>query len=538
MSQYHNLFITETREHLSKLSALVLELESDPEDRTTVDALFRSVHSVKGMAASMGFDTAATLAHKLEDLMDRIRKGLPIDSELFDLLLAGEAALSKIVNDIEKGGSGNLDTEELLQRVVNYGSEAPLEAAPIKPIEFTQPIEPPQLESQPAPFEKEPLQQQSIKIKTSVMDRLLDTTGELITVKHRLMSLAKASHNLDFSDALRSLEKQLRALHDQVMAVRLMPLSVVTERFPRMVRDIARKSGKEVSFSIKGGEIELDRSILDLIGDPLSHLLRNSVDHGIETTDERVASGKNATGRVGISVSREKDQVELRIDDDGRGMTPQKIFEAAIAKGFISRERSSDLTDDEKLLLICHPGFSTSETVTDISGRGVGMDVVKTAIQSMGGTLAIISEAGAGSSFRLRIPLTVAIINVLLVKEGKLTLAIPLTVVERTLALKQDDIATVNDREFLFLADETLPIVKLANIMNLKISTAANETVQFFISELKGERTAVQVDGLLGNQEVFVKPLSRPLSSLHGINGATVLGSGEVVFIIDILNKF
>lgn len=532
MTQYHDLFISETREHLKKLSELTLVLESDREDKTTVDTLFRSAHSIKGMAASMGFDTAATIAHKLEDLMDRVRKGLAVDSVLFDILLAGESILSRIVDDIDNGGSGNIDTGELLRKIADYRSEAPSQIPPQKK------VEPSPVESQTPPSGKDPLSQQSIKIKTSVMDHLLDTTGELITIKHRLTTLAKANQNKDFSDALLSLEKQLRELHDQVMSVRLMPLSIITERFPRMIRDIARKSGKEISFSIKGGEIELDRSILDLIGDPLSHLLRNAADHGIEPAEERVEKGKSAAGRVSISVTRDKDQVEIRIEDDGKGMNPEKIFEAAVAGGFITREKSAAMTDDEKLLLICHPGFSTSRTVTDISGRGVGMDVVKTGIQSMGGTLAITSEPGAGSSFRLRLPLTVAIINVLLVKTAGLTLAIPLTVVERTLAPRQEDVAAINGRECIVLEEETLPIIPLAKMMNLRVKASVNETCQFFVTELKGEKTAIQVDGLLGNQEVFVKPLSRPLSSLQGINGATVLGNGEVVFILDILNKF
>lgn len=533
MTQYHDLFLTETREHLKKLSALTLVLEGDHADTATIDALFRSVHSVKGMAASMGFDKAAEVAHKLEDLMDRVRKGLKVDAELFDLLLAGEAALSAMVDDIASGGSGNLDSAELLQRITAY-QENPVAEPPVQ-----QKTESPAGEKPAAPASsEETIQPQTVKVKTSVLDRFLDTTGELITVKHRLTELARSSRNHDFSEALLALDKHLRDLHDQVMAVRLMPLSVITERFPRMVRDLARNSGKEITFSIKGTEIELDRSILDLIGDPLSHLLRNAVDHGIETPRERVEQGKPPAGRIRIAVTREKDQVEIRIDDDGRGMNPEKIAAAAVAKGFLAKEKLATLSAEEKLLLICHPGFSTAEKVTEISGRGVGMDVVRAAIQSMGGSLAILSESSAGSSFLLRIPLTIAIIHVLLVKVGGFTLAIPLTAVDRTMELHCKELATTDGQRSFSLNDEILPVIPLSRIFNIKTEDLQIEPVQVFVTMVKGKKIALQVDQLLGNQEVFVKALPRPLSAIKGLNGATVLGSGEVVFILDILNKF
>jgi len=483
------------------------------------------------MAASMGFTKAAEVAHKLEDLMDRVRKGLKVDAGLFDLLLAGEAALSAMVDDIASGGSGDLDNSGLLQRISAYQNpetEAPAQQAG-----------PAGEETAAAATANEDLpEQQTVAVKTALLDGFLDTTGELITVKHRLTELARSSGNLEFSAALQALDKYLRTLHDQVMAVRLLPLSVVTERFPRMVRDLARSAGKEITFSIQGAEIELDRSILDHIGDPLAHILRNAVDHGIETPGERVQQGKTPAGRIRVVVTREKDQVVIRIDDDGRGMDPEKIAADAVAKGFLSREKLAGLSPEEKLQLICQPGFSTAEKITAVSGRGVGMDVVRAAIQSMGGTLTMLSETGTGSSFLLRLPLTIAIINVLLVKTGGLTLAIPLTAVERTLELHSSELAESDGERSFYLNEETLPLIPLNRIFNIKSAPRQIEPVQVFVTVVKGRKIALQVDQLLGNQEVFVKALPRPLGVLKGINGATLLGSGEVVFILDILNKF
>lgn len=529
MSQYHDLFLTETREHLKKLSELTLALEADHGDKSTIDELFRSVHSVKGMAASMGFDKATEVAHKLEDLMDRVRKGLKVDAALFDLLLAGESALSAIVADIAAGGSGNLDTAGIVNKIIAYQKKVSPE------IPSHGGIKPAAPENLPS-FRKD--NKQTVKIKTAVLDHFLETTGELITAKHRLTELARNSRNHDFSAALLALEKHLRDLQDQVIALRLMPLSIITERFPRMIRDLARSSEKEITLSIKGAEIELDRSILDLIGDPLSHLLRNSVDHGIETPQERVAQGKPPTGRISISVSREKDQVEILIEDDGRGMDAEKIAQAAVAKGFLPKEKLAALSAEKKLLLICHPGFSTAEKVTELSGRGVGMDVVRAAIQSVGGALSIFTESGAGSSFLLRLPLTIAIIHVLLIKVGSFTLAIPLTAVDRTLELRGEDLATVAGEKICFLNDETLPIVPIGQILNINTEELDKETVQLFITSLKGQKMAIQVDQILGHQEIFVKALPRPLSAIKGISGVSVLGNGEIAFILDIRNKF
>jgi two-component system, chemotaxis family, sensor kinase CheA len=538
MSQYLDLFVSEVREHLKNISKLVIVLESVPGDRATIDELFRSAHSVKGMAASMGFKQAAELAHGMENLMDRVRRGLEIDSGLFDILLAGESALSAMVDDIEKGGSGGMDTAPLLARISSYDPSASPKTTDTSAAEKDKraytgadPEQTVTARSETSSF------QQTVKIKTAVLDRLLTTTGELVTVKHRLLMTSRSLRNRDFSEALESLGKAIRELHDQVMAVRLIPLAMITERFPRMIRDLARESGKEINFSMSGVEIELDRSILELLGDPLAHILRNSLDHGIETPSERVTAGKSPTGRVSISVSRDKDQVAIRINDDGRGMDPERIASTAVAKGIIQKGKASTLSIEEKLLLICLPGFSTAEKVTDISGRGVGMDVVRTTIQSLSGTMSIETEQGKGSTFVLRLPLTVAIINVLLVAVGKLTLAVPLTAVGRTMELKSEELALIGDEEVFFLEEKMVPVVSLSRLMNIDSGSQKKETVSLFISEIKGRVIGVQVDRILGNQEIFVKPLLRPLSAMEGLSGATVLGDGEVVFIVDILNK-
>lgn len=537
MSQYYGLFISETREHLRKLSELVVQLEANSDDHEVIASLFRSAHSVKGMAASMGFTGIAGLAHKLEDLMDRVRHGLAVDAELFDLLLAGEECLSAMVDRIA-GGESEGTAEELIAQIEAYRVATQQEPATACLQEKAAPpvaVVPEGRASDMLPGN--PVGQQTIRVKTTVLDSFLDTTGELITVKHRLAMFARRLDNQDLSETVNVLERHLRDLHDQVMTVRMIPLTAITERFPRVIRDLARTSGKEIAFAMKGVEIELDRSILERLGDPLAHLLRNCVDHGIEPPAERSATGKSAAGRVAITVSRVKDQVEIRIEDDGRGIDPDLVAAAAVQKGFISGENVINLQDNEKLMLICHAGFSTATSVTEISGRGVGMDVVKTTIQALGGTISISSVPGQGSCFLLRLPLTIAIINVLLVKAGRLTLAIPLTAVTKTLELKREEIAVIDNQEVFFLEEETVPLFHLSSLLNMQPESCSGETVPLFVAEQKGRKVALQVDKMIGHQEVFVKPLERPLAVFEGLCGATILGDGEVVFILDILNR-
>jgi len=536
MSQYYGLFVSEAREHLRKIGELTLLLEADPTDRPTVDALFRSAHSIKGMAASMSFAAIADLAHRMEDLMARIRNGLPVDTSLFDLLLAGADQIGAMIDDLERGGVGVADTAALMASMAAY---SPLESPSAANAEVVSPsVASHSVEAKDSNSQQEPVVvSQTVRVRTELLDTFVNTTGELITVKHRLEMLAAERGGNHLKEALRDLGRHLRDLHDHVMTARLLPLSGVTERFPRMVRELSRGEGKEIAFTMQGVEIELDRSILDVLGDPLAHLLRNCVDHGIEPAAARLSAGKPASGTLTLTVTRQKDQVEITVCDDGRGMDPEAICGAAVDKGGIDREMAAALSANEKLMLICHAGFSTASRVTEISGRGVGMDVVKNTLHSLGGTLSIASTPGRGSTFLLRLPLTVAIINVILVGVGQLTLAVPLTAVMRTADIRKDEVASIDGKDIFFLGGEEVPLVPLGDLLGIPWEQGRGEHLHAFIAEVRGERVGILVDRLLGHKEVFVKPLAKPLSLLPGINGATLLGDGQVVFILDILHS-
>jgi two-component system, chemotaxis family, sensor kinase CheA len=538
MSKYKELFISESREHLNSMNELIVFLEKENGDREKIDSLFRAAHSIKGMAASMGYDGIAELAHRLEDLMDRVRKGiLTFDAGAADLLLEGADSLDSMILDVAQGVDGVRDMAELMGRISGYDpSAAVAPAAPPQPVEpaETPPAAP--KETGPGVRQKPGESGQTVRVKTEILDHLINTTGELITNKHRLFNIGSELDSVRLDEALAELARLLRELYNGVINVRMMPFATVSDRFPRMVRDLARKSGKDVAFVVEGEDIELDRGILEELADPLIHIIRNAIDHGLESGEERLASGKPAEGQVRLSVSREKDRIVICVEDDGRGLDPARLLASAMEKGFLDPVKAAQLTTREVLLLVCIPGFSTAREVSDVSGRGVGMDAVNSTIQSLAGSLAIESEPGRGSRMILKLPLTITIINVLLAKIAPFSVAIPVTNILHTMELRRGDISKSENQQLFHMGEETVPIISLSRIFSEQAARPESDYVSLLITEVKGRKVGLAVDSFLGQQEVFVKPLGRPLSRVRGLAGGAILGDGEIVFVLDVAN--
>lgn len=541
MSPYRDLFISESREHLRAVSELIVKMEQETGSRADVDALFRAAHSLKGMAASMGYGEIAELSHRIEDIMDRVRKEeLVFDEGIADLLLEGADLLEMMITDVANELQAVRDIGDLVQRLATYrpgaggvaAAEGRDDAAGAPTARQGQP-------SSTTPLHGEPDlhgdASPTVRVRTEVLDHLINITGELITNKHRLMTVGKELASPLLDEATVELSRLLRDLHTEVLLVRLIPFSTIADRFPRVVRDLAKKIGKEIVFEVDGKGIELDRGILEGLSDPLMHILRNAVDHGLESAGERRACGKPLQGRIRLIARREKDQVVVVVEDDGRGMDPARLVAAAMEKRLVSPEAGRLMSAREAFMLTCIPGFSTAREVTDVSGRGVGMDAVRSTIQALGGSLTIESELGRGSSFILRLPLTIAIINVLLVRLARITVAIPVTSVQRTVELRRELISSRGKQKVFDFDGEPLPLLSLNRVLGLPHSPAG-ELLSLFVSELKGRRVGLVVDEFIGQQEIFVKPLGRPLASMKGLGGGAVLGNGEVVFILDVAN--
>ncbi|MBZ4413023.1 chemotaxis protein CheA [Myxococcus sp. XM-1-1-1] len=376
----------------------------------------------------------------------------------------------------------------------------------------------------------------TVRVRTELLDYFLDTVGELMLATARLREVGKVlPENVRpaLEEGVYRLHTLVKDLHDKVMTARMTPLSLITDRLPRAARDIARRKEREVDLVITGAEIELDRAILDELADPLLHLLRNCIDHGLESPEERVAAKKGPRGRVLVAVKRARDRVIIELEDDGRGMNPAKLKSAAVARGLLTPEAAARMTDREAFMLSCLPGVSTAKDVTDISGRGVGMDAVKRVVESVGGTLEIDSETGRGTRFTLRLPLTVAVVHLLLVEVGEEVFGLPIAKVVGATEADSDALSRSRETALLPHGNSLLPVHALDSLVGVP-APGLRGVRPFVVMEGDSGRVALGVDRLLGQEEVVLKPLSRPLDLLPGLSGVTILGSGRPVFILDV----
>jgi two-component system chemotaxis sensor kinase CheA len=377
----------------------------------------------------------------------------------------------------------------------------------------------------------------TVRVRTELLDGFLDAVGELILATARLRELGKSlpgSHRPAHEEGVDRLHAIVKDLHDKVMTVRMTPLGLITERLPRAARDIARKLNKQVEVVVEGAEIELDRAILEGLADPLLHALRNAVDHGIEAPHLRLLSGKSATGRVTLQARRERDRVILEVSDDGRGMDVARLRAAAVARGLLTLEQAVAMSDREALLLACLPGVSTAEEVTDVSGRGVGLDAVKRTAEAVGGTLEIESTPGQGTRFTLRLPLTVAVQGVLLVRVGEEVLGLPIGKVHGAAQVALSALDRSRGAPMLPYDGDLVPVHDLARLLGFPEGPARDDRAVVVTEGLEGARVGLAVDGLLGQQEAVLKPLGLPLENVPGLSAVTVLGNGRPVFILDV----
>ncbi|GAB6134676.1 chemotaxis protein CheW [Thermococcus prieurii] len=371
-----------------------------------------------------------------------------------------------------------------------------------------------------------------IKVDVGHLDRLMNLVGELVITKGRLEQIAERLGDRELLETLSTLSRLLTELQDEIMEMRLTPVAEVFNKFPRMVRELARKMGKEVEFIIEGADIEVDRTILDKLGDVLVHLLRNAIDHGIEPPEEREKLGKPRAGKLELIARRERSHVEIIVRDDGRGIDPEKIKRKAIEKGLITPEQAAEMSDEEAINLIFLPGFSTKDQVTDVSGRGVGMDVVKEVVKSLNGSIAVYSEVGKGTTFVLKLPVSMAIIQALLIKVQDEVYAVPINNIIESIEIKRENLKSIGGKEVIVLRGEIIPVIMLHELFGLPVPKL--EEFPALVVDLGAQKVAIGVDELLHKKDIVIKSLGKMLSHISGFAGATILGDGSVVLIIEI----
>ncbi len=416
-------------------------------------------------------------------------------------------------------------------------TEAPVTSqasvAPVEPKNETQ-IHAGSQNSEEAKVLSEVRSAQTVRVKFEQLDKLMNWVGELVINKIALLQVTADNRNESLKRITENIDRLTADLQDLVMQVRMVPVSQIFDRFPRLVRDLSMKKGKQIDIVMEGKEIEVDRTVLDEIGEPLIHLLRNSIDHGIEQPTERQKKGKKPGGIIKLSALRNGDHVIIEIDDDGAGIDPEKIKESAIRKGFMKKEELDKMTDDQLINLIFMPGFSTAKEITDTSGRGVGMDVVKTKIAALGGTVHLDTEIGKGTKTSIKLPLTLAIIQAILVKDAGQTFAIPTSQVSEIVKSRKNQVQSLGKTDAIVVRNHVIPVVHLHKMLGL--DGPDEEDLELLITYLGDEdsKLGVVVDSVLRQQDILVKSMSETLSGIKGISGATILGDGQVVLVLDV----
>jgi len=502
LSKYVDLFLSEGREHVAELSGALAELESAPASVDAIAAAFRAVHSIKGMAAAMGYAAVTERADTLESALDVLRRGEEqlTPSSLGDLIDEADALAREI---------------ELAVTRPAPGPEAEGYATPTDP--------------SANPARKRATH---VRIRASRLDSLMNLVGEIEIARGQLERELRNVTGETISSAFARTSRLLSELREQVVGARMVPVGDVFERFPRLVRETARSLGKEVDFTLDGAEIEMDRSILDRIGDPVMHLLRNALDHGIESAEERASNGKSTRGRLTLSAQREAGYVLIRVADDGSGIDRDSVLARARAAGIVGWD--TDALDDVTLLrVLAHPGFSTAASVTNISGRGVGLDVVDAAVRLLGGAIEIRTVAHRGTAITLRLPLSVAIVRALIARVGEELFAIPFTHVVETLQF-EPPAAAFRGAEWTetTIGDLIVRVVMLRTLFGIEPCVSGRMPGVSVLA--RGRRAALIVDDFVGQQDVVVKRFDPPRGGSSMFAGATVLGDGSPALIVDV----
>jgi two-component system, chemotaxis family, sensor kinase CheA len=662
LNNYLEMFIEESKEHLQAINDELLKLETEPQNTAIVNEIFRSAHTLKGMAGSMGYEDLASLTHQMENVLDLLRNSkLKITSEIMDVIFKCVDFIEKMVDSIEQGGDGKENVTDIvyqlekIQNPTDSHHAEPLDAysevaataelvidqyqltvinearktgnnvyqitvtidekcvmksvraymvfqaaeevgviiqtnPPVEQIEeddfgysFTllmlSECDPQEIHKQliyvsevkevivsermnqeteetgkPASIavaKKEPTslsqdkedsdvskkkhRSKSIRVDIDKLDQLMNLFSELIIDRGRLEQISRKTGLSELTETVEHMTRISTDLQGLILNMRMVPVEQVFNRFPRMVRDLAKDLNKKIQLVVEGAETELDRTVIDEIGDPLVHLLRNALDHGLESTEERKATNKPEEGTVLLKAYHGGNHVFIEVVDDGKGINREKVLNKAIERGVVSEEEAKSLTDQQVYSLIMSSGFSTAEKISDISGRGVGLDVVKTKIESLGGIINIDSTPGQGSTFLIQLPLTLSIIFAMLVKVEEETYAIPFSSIVEITTVSEDHVSILHGQKVIQFRGQVVPLVYLTDVFHVPSTESEYDNQPLFIVIVrKGDKTVgLVVTEVLGQQEVVLKSLGGFLNNLFAISGATILGNGEVALIID-----
>ncbi|WP_439576506.1 hybrid sensor histidine kinase/response regulator [Elioraea sp.] len=545
-------FLTETNESLAELDTALIRLEQVPDDQATLSQIFRLVHTIKGTCGFLGLPRLEKVAHAGENVLGRFRDGtLTPTPAAITVILKAIDRIKMIVAGLEATEGEPAGDDDALIGALNAlmeGEAAEPEPTPDPgPVAAVQPPVEPAALAVPAPAAEQPEQvaapgesgvaAQTIRVSVDVLEDLMTLVSELVLARNQLLQLGRTQQNSPFTVPLQRLSHITTDLQEGVMKTRMQPIGNAWNKLPRLVRDLARETGKRIELAMHGAETELDRQVLEFIKDPLTHMVRNSADHGLETTTDRRAAGKPETGRISLNAFHEGGHIIIEIADDGRGLNTRRIAEKAVAQGFATEAELAQLSETAIHQFIFRAGFSTAAQITAVSGRGVGMDVVKTNIEKIGGTIELRSREGRGTTVTIKIPLTLAIVSALIVECARERFAIPqISVVElvRTGGGSETTIEQINRTPVLRLRDRLLPLVRLSSLLALDEGEPDERAESFIVVAKVGtENFGLIVDRVFDTEEIVVKPVAPILRDITLFSGNTILGDGSVIMILD-----
>lgn len=543
-------FITEAGEHIETAESALLELENHPEDGELVNKIFRAFHTIKGMAGFLNLADIQSLAHSSESLLDLARKGqlvlAGVNSDVaFESIDALKKMLSGLKNSLESGSPIlSFDPLPALLEKLKAAAEGKAAVTPqvVAKAEETdkkldlildEPSDPQKPKAAGASGAH--TTEDKIKVSTTRLDSLINLAGELVIAQLMVAEQVNSAESFEHELARKVAHqgKIVRELQDLSMSMRMVPVQGVFQKMSRLARDVMKKAGKQVDFVTSGEETELDRTVVDKIADPLVHMVRNAIDHGVEVPEARTKAGKSPTGRVELRAFHQAGNIVIELEDDGKGLDRDKIVKKAVEQGLV--EPGQEVSEEEAFKLIFHPGLSTAEKVTSVSGRGVGMDVVKKNIESLRGRVDISSTKGKGSTFTIRLPLTLAVIDGQVVRIGDARYIIPINAIVRSLRPTREQISTVQSRgEMVLERGELIPLVRLYGLLHVVPSTEEPTEALIVVVEEDGRKCCLMVDDLLAQQQVVIKSLGEALGRVPGVSGGAIMGDGRVTLILDI----
>jgi two-component system, chemotaxis family, sensor kinase CheA len=544
-------FLAESWENLSQLDVEIIQLEKQPDNSELLASIFRTIHTIKGTCGFIGLTNLGAVAHAAENILGQMRNGeLAVTGTAISTVLEAIDCIKGLLQTLETTGQeGQADHHELIDRLdalalastKDAGSSSATTSAPA--IEGgaaakIEAVDGAQLDGPQAEGDRKSVADLSIRVGVDVLDSLMNLVGELVLTRNQLLQMVRGHEESVYSAPIAHLNHVTTDLQEGVMKTRMQPIGTAWSKLPRLVRDLSHVTGKSIELEMTGAETELDRTVLDAIKDPLTHMVRNSADHGIEPPDIRRKKGKPEVGTIRLHAFHDGGHVIICIEDDGAGIDFDKVRTRAVQQGLVSDTDAARLSENEILQFLFRPGFSTADKVSSVSGRGVGMDVVRTQIEKIGGTVDLTSALGVGSTVRIKIPLTLAIISALVVEAGGESFAIPQLGVVELVRLTADDahsIERINENKLFRLRDRLLPLVHLSDVLELPApADDADREVKIVVVQVGEEQLGLVVSEVFDTEEIVVKPVGSMLKDVNIYQGTTILGDGRVILILDV----